>query len=67
MSKLQLLNEVLDEKLAAVPLEISVVVKTTIAEYQGEISRLKRAVARLRRLLDLVFKPEIKLQRLAGL
>ncbi|CAB1318960.1 unnamed protein product, partial [Coregonus sp. 'balchen'] len=67
MSKLQLLNEVLDQKLAAVPLEISVVVKTTIAEYQGEIYRLKRAIARLRNLLDLVFKPEIKLQRLADL
>ncbi|XP_013999242.1 zinc finger protein OZF [Salmo salar] len=67
MSKLQVLNEVLDEKLAAVPLEISVAVKTTIAEYQGEISRLKRAVVHLRKLLDLVFKPEIKLQRLADL
>ena len=67
MSKLQQNNVFLNETLTAVPLEISVVVKKTIAEYQEEIYRLKRANARLRRLLDLVFKPEIKLQRLAGL
>ncbi|CAB1322616.1 unnamed protein product, partial [Coregonus sp. 'balchen'] len=60
MSKLQLLNVFLNEKLTAVPLELSVVIKKTIAEYQEEISRLKRANARLRRLLDLVFKPEVK-------
>lgn len=67
MSKLQQLNVFLNEQLKAVPLEISVVVKKTIAEYQEEISRLEQANARLRRLLDLVFKPEIKLHRLAGL
>ncbi|CAB1331719.1 unnamed protein product, partial [Coregonus sp. 'balchen'] len=67
MSKLQQLNVFLNEKLTAVPLEISVVVQKTIAEYQEEISRLERANSRLRRLLDLVFKPEIKLHRLADL
>ncbi|XP_071184958.1 zinc finger protein 260-like [Salvelinus alpinus] len=67
MSKLQQINVFLNEKLTAVPLEISVLVKKTIAEHQEEISRLKRANARLRRLLDLVFKPEIKLHRLADL
>ncbi|CDQ61733.1 unnamed protein product [Oncorhynchus mykiss] len=67
MSKLQQINAFLNEKLTAVPLEISVLVKKTIAEHQEEISRLKRANARLRRLLDLVFKPEIKLHRLADL
>ncbi|CAB1312183.1 unnamed protein product, partial [Coregonus sp. 'balchen'] len=41
ISKLQLLNEVLYEKVAAVHLELSVVVKTTIANYQEEISLLK--------------------------
>ncbi|XP_034147954.1 zinc finger protein 37 [Esox lucius] len=66
MSKVHPL-EVLNEKLSAVPLEISVVVKTTIAEYQEEISRLKRTNARLHRLLELVFKPEIKLHRLRDL
>ncbi|CAB1338585.1 unnamed protein product [Coregonus sp. 'balchen'] len=60
MYKLQLLNVFLNEKLTAVPLEISVaLVKKTIAEHQEEICRLRRANARLRRLLDLVFKPEI--------
>ncbi|CAB1349567.1 unnamed protein product, partial [Coregonus sp. 'balchen'] len=67
MSKLQQINVFLNEKLTAVPLEISVLVKKTIAEHQEEISRLKQANARLRRLLDLVFKPEIKLHRLADL
>ncbi|KAK6292797.1 hypothetical protein J4Q44_G00362980 [Coregonus suidteri] len=67
MSKLQQINVFLNEKLKAVPLEISVVVKKTIAEYQEEIYRLKQANARLRRLLDLVFKPEIKLHRFADL
>lgn len=67
MSKLQLLNVLLKEKLTSVPLEISVAVQKTMAEYLEEISRLKRANSRLRKLLDLVFKPEIKLHRLAGL
>ncbi|KAM9546475.1 uncharacterized protein ACWYII_036801 [Salvelinus alpinus] len=67
MSKLQLLNVLLKEKLTSVPLEISVAVQKTMAEYLEEISRLKRANARLRKLLDLVFKPEIKLHRLAVL
>ncbi|KAJ7984420.1 hypothetical protein DPEC_G00354660 [Dallia pectoralis] len=66
MSKMQLLK-VLNEKLATVPLEISVLVKTAIAEYQEEMSRLQRANARLHKLLDLVFKPEIKLHKLPDL
>ncbi|CAB1319293.1 unnamed protein product, partial [Coregonus sp. 'balchen'] len=67
MSKLQLLNVLLKEKCTSVPLEISVAVEKTISEFQEEISRLKQANARLRKLLDLVFKPEIKLHRLAVL
>ncbi|CAB1340629.1 unnamed protein product, partial [Coregonus sp. 'balchen'] len=50
MSKLQQINVFLNEKLKAVPLEISVVVKKTIAEYQEEIYRLKQANAHLQQL-----------------
>ncbi|CAB1334156.1 unnamed protein product [Coregonus sp. 'balchen'] len=36
----------------------------TIAEYQEQVSRAKEENARLQKLLDVVLKPEIKLQRL---
>ncbi|KAK6326498.1 hypothetical protein J4Q44_G00021430 [Coregonus suidteri] len=39
----------------------------TIAEYQEQVSRAKEENARLQRLLDVVLKPEIKLQRLEDL
>lgn len=66
MSKLQLLNVFLTKRLTAVAVEIYVEVEKTITEYQDEISSSKEEIKRLRRLLDLVFSPEIKLHR-AGL
>lgn len=63
MSKLQLLNGFLTKRLTAVAVEIYVEVEKTITEYQDEISNSKEEIKRLRRLLDLVFNPEIKLHR----
>ncbi|XP_031654307.1 histone-lysine N-methyltransferase 2B [Oncorhynchus kisutch] len=64
MSKLQLLNVCLTERpTAAAALEMSVAKETTIPELHEEVYRLKEENGRLRRLLDLVFKPELKLRR----
>ncbi|XP_029549186.1 zinc finger and SCAN domain-containing protein 2-like [Salmo trutta] len=63
MSKMQLLQVYLSERLTAVAVEIFGAVENTIAEYQEEISRSKEEIDRLRKLLDLVFQPDIKLQR----
>ncbi|XP_045573857.1 histone-lysine N-methyltransferase 2B isoform X1 [Salmo salar] len=63
MSKLQLLNVYVSERPTVAVSEISVAKETTIAELHKEIYRLKEENNRLRRLLDLVFKPEIKLHR----
>ncbi|XP_071017527.1 zinc finger and SCAN domain-containing protein 31-like [Oncorhynchus clarkii lewisi] len=63
MSKMQLLQDYLNERLTAVAVEIFGAVENTIAEYQEEISRSNEEIERLRRLLDLVFQPDIKLQK----
>ncbi|XP_064826589.1 zinc finger protein 420-like [Oncorhynchus masou masou] len=63
MSKLQLLNVFVAERLSAAAVEIFVVVEKIIAEYQEEICRSAEANERLRRLLDMVSKPEITLHR----
>ncbi|XP_029546473.1 zinc finger protein 184-like isoform X2 [Salmo trutta] len=63
MSKLQLLNVFLTKRLTAAAVEIYVEVEKTIIEYDNEISSSKEEIKRLRRLLDLVFNPEIKLHR----
>ncbi|XP_024287945.1 zinc finger protein 263-like isoform X1 [Oncorhynchus tshawytscha] len=63
MSKLQLLNVFLTKRLTAAAVEIYVEVEKTITEYDNEISSSKEEIKRLRRLLDLVFNPEIKLHR----
>ncbi|CDQ83554.1 uncharacterized protein LOC110489154 [Oncorhynchus mykiss] len=63
MSKLQLLNVYVTERLTAAVAEISVAVDRTVVELYEEISRSKEENNRLRRLLDLVFNPEIKLYR----
>lgn len=51
MSKLQLFNAYLTERLTAAAAEISVAVERTITDYQEENERL-------RRLLDLLTKPK---------
>ncbi|CAB1337688.1 unnamed protein product [Coregonus sp. 'balchen'] len=63
MSKLQLLNVYVTERLTAAVAEISVEVERTVVELYEEISRSKEENDRLRRLLDLVFNPEIKLHK----
>ncbi|XP_038827192.1 chorion transcription factor Cf2-like [Salvelinus namaycush] len=63
MSKIQLLNVFLRERLIAAAVEIFGVVENTIVEYQEEISRSKEESKRLQKLLDLVVKPQIKLHR----
>eukprot|EP00063_Salmo_salar_P079361 XP_014054196.1 PREDICTED: histone-lysine N-methyltransferase 2B-like isoform X2 [Salmo salar] len=63
MSKLQLLNVYVSERLTAAVAEISVAVERTVVELYEEISRSKEENNRLRRLLDLVFNPEIKLHK----
>ncbi|XP_055733192.1 zinc finger protein 83-like isoform X1 [Salvelinus fontinalis] len=63
MSKLQLLNVFLTKRLTAAAVEIYVEVEKTITDYENEISSSKEEIKRLRRLLDLVFNPEIKLHR----
>ncbi|XP_029578226.1 uncharacterized protein LOC115167702 isoform X3 [Salmo trutta] len=63
MSKLQLLNGYVSERLTAAATEISVAIETTIAELHEEISRSTEENDRLRRLLDLVFTRQIKSHR----
>lgn len=66
MSKLQLLNTFLTERLTAAAVEIFGAVEKTITEYQEEISRSKEEIDRLRRQLHIVTQPKIKLHK-AGL
>lgn len=52
MTKLELLNVFLNDRLTAAADEIFRAVKETVAEYQSEILRSKEENERLRRLLD---------------
>uniref|UniRef100_A0A4W5QYD8 C2H2-type domain-containing protein n=1 Tax=Hucho hucho TaxID=62062 RepID=A0A4W5QYD8_9TELE len=63
MSKIQLFNTFLTDRLSAAAVEISGAFKKSLAEYQEELSRSKEEIERLQRLLDLVLEPEIKLHR----
>lgn len=56
----------LTKRLTAAAVEISAAVGQTIAAYQDEISRSKGENERLHRMLDLVFKPYVKVHT-AGL
>ncbi|XP_078119903.1 uncharacterized protein LOC144526354 isoform X2 [Sander vitreus] len=57
MSLVESMREFITERLTAAAEEIFRVVEETIAEYE-------EAIARQRRLLELVWKPEIKLHRI---
>ncbi|KAM9414831.1 uncharacterized protein ACWYII_024011 isoform 1-T1 [Salvelinus alpinus] len=59
MSKLELFNAYLTERLTAAAREITLAVERTITDYQEEISRSKEENERLRLLLD--FKPHLHL------
>ncbi|XP_045079239.1 uncharacterized protein LOC121550324 isoform X2 [Coregonus clupeaformis] len=63
MAKISLLRVLLNERLTAAADEIIGAVEKTVAEYQEEITRSKEENEKLRKLLDIVLKPVIKLHR----
>uniref|UniRef100_A0A8C7CPF7 Zinc finger protein 250 n=1 Tax=Oncorhynchus kisutch TaxID=8019 RepID=A0A8C7CPF7_ONCKI len=63
MSKLQLLNVFVTERLSAAAVEIFGAVEKTIAEYREEIFRSAKENERLRREMDMIIKSEIQLYR----
>lgn len=67
MSSIQLLRVLLNERLSAAADEIFEAVKKTIAGYEEEILLSKREIRRQRRMLETVLKPDIKINKLAGL
>ncbi|XP_070296233.1 uncharacterized protein [Salvelinus sp. IW2-2015] len=67
MSKMEYLRVFLNQKLIAAAEEIFGVVEETIAEYQEEVSHTKEENSRLRSMLDIRSKPQIKLHRRADL
>ncbi|KAL1022143.1 hypothetical protein UPYG_G00022720 [Umbra pygmaea] len=65
MSKLQLLNVFVNERLSTAALKIFGAVEKTIAFYQEEIFRSAEENARLQRLLNLGIRPDAQLHRSA--
>lgn len=63
MSKLDLFRDLIRERLTTAALEIFGAVEKTFAEFQEEIYNSKEESARLKRLLDIVTSPEIKIHR----
>uniref|UniRef100_A0A3B4U296 C2H2-type domain-containing protein n=1 Tax=Seriola dumerili TaxID=41447 RepID=A0A3B4U296_SERDU len=63
MATLQSFNVFLMERLTAAAIDIYGFVEKTVANYEEEVYRTKRENQRLQRLLDLVYKPEIRLHR----
>ncbi|XP_067115176.1 zinc finger and SCAN domain-containing protein 2-like [Osmerus mordax] len=66
MSKLHLFRDFIRERLRTAALEIFGAVEKTFAEFQDEIYNSKEESARLKRLLDIVTPPEIKIHRTEG-
>lgn len=60
---LQSFNVFLTERLTAAAVDIYGFVEKTIIDYQEEVYQTKLENQRLQRLLDLVYKPEIRLHR----
>ncbi|XP_034537395.1 zinc finger protein 557-like isoform X1 [Notolabrus celidotus] len=60
---LQSFNVFLTDRLTAAAVDIYGFVEKTIIDYQDEVYRTKLENQRLQRLLDLVYKPEIRLHR----
>lgn len=60
---LQSFNVFLTDRLTAAAVDIYGFVEKTIIDYQEEVYRAKLETQRLQRLLDLVYKPEIRLNR----
>lgn len=62
-STLQSFNVFLTERLTAAAVDIYGFVEKTVIDYQEEVYRTRLENQRLQRLLDLVYKPEIRLHR----
>lgn len=60
---LQTFNGFLTDRLTAAAVDIYGFVERTILHYQEEVNTTKLENQRLQRLLDLVYKPEIRLHR----
>ncbi|XP_062250587.1 zinc finger protein 333-like [Platichthys flesus] len=60
---LKSLNVFLTERLSSVALDIYGFMEKSLTDYQEEVNRTKQENQRLQRLLDLVYKPEIRLHR----
>ncbi|KAI3358992.1 hypothetical protein L3Q82_015374 [Scortum barcoo] len=58
-----MLRALVKQRLTAAAEEIFVLFERTIAEYEEELSRSKEENERQRKLLDAVFKPEVRLHR----
>uniref|UniRef100_A0A4W5LA28 Uncharacterized protein n=1 Tax=Hucho hucho TaxID=62062 RepID=A0A4W5LA28_9TELE len=67
MSKIEYLRVFLNQKMITAAEEIFGIVEETIAEYQEEVSHTKEENRRLRSMLDIRSKPQIKLHRRADL
>ncbi|KAJ8005207.1 hypothetical protein DPEC_G00144240 [Dallia pectoralis] len=64
MTKVEILRVLLNERLLSAAEEIFGVFEKTIVEFQEEVSRTKEENSRLRSMLDVVIKPEIRLLRI---
>lgn len=60
---LESFNAFLTERLTAAAVDIFGFVEKAVTDYQEEVYRTKLENQRLQRLLDLVYKPEIRLHR----
>ncbi|KAG7229478.1 hypothetical protein INR49_031899 [Caranx melampygus] len=63
MATLQSFNVFLTERLTAAALDIYGFVEKAVRDYQEEVTRTRLENQRLQRLLDMVYKPEIRLHR----
>lgn len=63
VATLQSFNAFLTERLTAAAVDIYGFVEQTVVQYQEEVHQTRLENQRLQRLLDLVYKPEIKLHR----
>ena len=66
MCKVQMLRALVKQRLTAAAEEIFGLFERTIAESEQEVCRLREDNERLQKLLDAVFKPQLRLHR-AGL
>ncbi|KAF7644063.1 hypothetical protein LDENG_00228780 [Lucifuga dentata] len=66
MSKVQILRELVNQRLTAAVEEIVGLCEGTIAEYEEELTRSQQENHRQNKLLNAVFNPKVQLHR-AGL